>query len=169
MKTLTSEEVEEFYVKNGYNNPLVDRSSTLLPAFYYNFELEDHTNSDFVLANFLAIRSTSADCGLAVIENVTIWESGVNWHLVEIVLTSCLGKEYVGNVEGIVLEYGKQDFQDIRTLIHVAMMFGWDMFLMPSDHQERVFLSHDSFFEIHSTKNMKEIANSFREHTGRNL
>jgi len=75
-----------------------------------------------------------------------IWASSENWHLYYRLRRSYGDERLIEEAPGHL--FGASNVPDLVTFVEIGLIAGWDMYLIPTIGQGRVFVSHDEWIEI---------------------
>jgi len=75
-----------------------------------------------------------------------VWASNENLHLYYRVRESYGDNSHLAERPAALAL--RHEVADVVTLVHLGMMFGWDMYLLTSPDYGRAFISHDGYFQL---------------------
>jgi hypothetical protein len=157
--------VDSLAEKFGFPSPYVDDAPEKYKLLSYHFETEDHTSSPYPLARFMSSVCASDRGCLTLVYKTRVWNSGRDEHLISLVLADCFKEQAHLFSDGGAFIWSEAEIESARTLIHLAMIFGWDMYLNPYGQPNKAFVSHDGF--INFCRNSDALAREFTDNTGR--
>lgn len=77
-----------------------------------------------------------------------VWSSSENWHLFYRLRESYGQRRQLADAPAHL--FLRQEQSDLATFIELALLFGWDFYLLPYPGYADVFVSHDEFLEFHA-------------------
>lgn len=167
MKIIPPDGVQAAAKARGYSVDSQDELNDWPLAVYFDFSQDTYDQSGFPLARFMASLAIQAGECFGVVDRLMVWRSGRDEYLIDLALQDFFGGSSGEFVDGAGFIATKSDCDALVSLVHLAMIFGWEMYLRPMSNSEQIFLSHDSFFQIHSKDISKDIASMFKSQTGR--
>lgn len=147
MQLLTNEESARWC--EGYGYPLVEGA----PAFGKEFPLVARVRYPESAARLLSMAGQVEEhiqpystC-LVWVTQSGIWPSSENLHLYHVWRRSHGDTRFLFEAPGHwFLDYERTD---LVTLLHLALLFAWDVYVVPSPSYGAVFLSHDEFADFY--------------------
>ena len=130
----------------------------------YVFESDDRTRSLFPLSRLVCDASQVDGTALGVVNDTMVWASGRDEFLIESVLRSCFGDRWVDFGDGAAFSWQTDEVDAATSLVHLAMIFGWDLHLFRPGAGLVAFVSHDGYFVLKDPG--QEIDRRFLELTG---
>lgn len=100
----------------------------------------------FVLAQDLVDALGHFDECLLWVTQTGVWPSNENLHLYYRLRSSYADVHLVD--EKPAVRALRHEASDLVSLVHLGMLFGWDMLLLTSHDYGRVFVSHDGWFQL---------------------
>ena len=160
---------DEFLDMHGFNHLLNAKQMPGKNRLRYFFEKEDHTRSLFTIAKYLATMSAESATTLVVLDNMYIWASGRDEHLIRVVLQSMTDQELDRVTDGAMFVWERCEAEKAATLYHLAFLFGWDAYIYPSCGDASAFVCHDGFVEIYIDAEPEAYAVKVEGQTSRNF
>ena len=133
----------------------------------YIFEQEDHTQSVFTLAKYLTTLSEAKGVTLVTLDLMYVWASSRDEHLIATALQSMTNSSLGRLHDGSMFLWDPQEKHKAATLYHLAMLFGWDAYIIPSVGGVSAFISHDGFVELNTDSDPNLLACQAEDETKR--
>jgi hypothetical protein len=105
-------------------------------------------NRLFAFSAYIASAITSGDSCLLWITEYGVWPSSENLHLYYRLRESYGDHRLLHEAPAHLCL--KHETDDLTTLLQLALLFGWDAYLLPDSDHLAVFCSHDEFVECYS-------------------
>lgn len=167
MEIVTLERAEVYFRENGISNPFEARCDDDLTELRFHFEHEDHTRSLYPIAHFIASVVCNSGPTLGAVDKMHIWESGTDPHLVSLVLADCFGTSAPQFANRCKFIWTPEERRSATSLIHLALLFGWDLHLFSNYRDQEVFISHDGFFQVFLMCDHANLEKRFMDEAGR--
>ncbi|MEM9242093.1 MAG: hypothetical protein AAGB07_19145 [Pseudomonadota bacterium] len=133
----------------------------------YIFEQEDHTQSVFTLAKYLTTLNEANGVTLVTLDLMYVWASGRDEHLIATALQSMTNSSLGSLQDGSMFLWNQQENDKAATLYHLAMLFGWDAYIIPNGGGVSAFISHDGFVELNTDGDPELLASQAEHETKR--
>jgi hypothetical protein len=145
---LTSEECQKYCVDFGLQTPMNDAWTAGLFCHSVRYPSEAHRY--FVLSQVLSEHCWSPgspfDQCLLWVENPMIWPSSNNLHLYYRLRQSYGDNRLIDQTPGHL--FLRHEQSDLTSFIHIGMLFGWDMHVVPQRGDFRLSFSHHACVDI---------------------
>ena len=122
-----------------------ERQPRLEPLRY---AVPERTASLYALSSYLASTVTPGDACLLWITAFGVWPSSENMHLYYR-LRESYGEHRLLHEAPAQLCL-KHEHEDLATSIWLALLFGWDAYVLPDSDHLAVYFSHDELLEMYS-------------------
>ncbi|MEM6713276.1 MAG: hypothetical protein AAF590_13490 [Pseudomonadota bacterium] len=169
MKFAPRSERTEFLETNNLGHLLTADRLPGAATVRYVFEQEDHTQSVFTLAKFLTGLSEAHDATLVTLDLMYVWSSGRDEHLIATALQSMTNANTGRLQDGAMFLWNEQEKHKAATLYHLAMLFGWDAYIIPNGGTVSAFISHDGFLELNTDGDPELLASRAEDETQRHF
>jgi hypothetical protein len=163
MKILSSNSIQDLrpYIE------MFERGKSWKLAHYF-FEDDPIRRSPISIARFVGDRFIFAAEGLLAFNLLRVWQSN---H--EPMIVSSLFKDFPSSgqlpKDGTSVLFLPEDNDWIRSIVYVAMLFGWEIALYKLDPPEQYHFSHDGWFSCFLPQSLEVMAQIFEDATGRQL
>ena len=100
------------------------------------------------LAGFLISHLEPFDECLLWVTQWGVWPSSENFHLFYRMRESYGERRLLHDAPGQL--FLKHETADLQTFLELALLCGWDFYLLPAPDYATAFISHDEFIELHT-------------------
>jgi len=90
-----------------------------------------------------------------------VWKSSENLHLYYKFRNSNQDYFYLDQKPGLVAF--KHERQDIISFLYLFILFGWDVYLLTNNPNNKIMISHDEYIILSTDSKMNEIADKIKE------
>lgn len=117
----------------------------------------------YFLAGVVGGRVDAASECLAWVTQSGVWPSSENLHLFGVWRKSHEETRSLFEAPGYL--FRQDEREELVTLLHMAVLFAWDVYVLPGPHGDDVFLSHDEFcvLSFASREEQRDFAKQFKE------
>lgn len=168
MKMAGPNEAQAFVTEAGFGGVI----GAEMPGKFvlrYNFEHEDHRRSPYTLAKYLASLTAQSHSTLVILDNMYVWPSGRDEYLIRQVLAALLATPPARLTDKTAILWTAPEQDAAATLYHLALLFGWDAYIIPKSGSTSAFISHDSFIDLHTDADPSDLANAALNATTRSF
>lgn len=102
----------------------------------------------YALSSFLASALTPGDACLLWITEFGVWPSAENLHLYYRLRESYGERRLLHEAPAQLCQ--KHEREDLATLIWLALLFGWDAYVLPDSDHLAIYFNHDELLELYS-------------------
>jgi hypothetical protein len=148
MRFLTDAEAADLMRGHSMLMPFGDRPDRQPRLGPLRFSLPQTTSRLFALSSYITSAITQGDSCLLWITQSGVWPSSENMHLYYRLRGSHGDRRLLHEAPGHLCL--KHETDDLTTFLQLALLFGWDAYLLPSSDHLAVFCSHDEFLECYS-------------------
>lgn len=167
MKLAEPTEQDIFIVEHGFGELIDIERMPGKSVLFYNFEGENHTQSVYTIAKFLVGISRGKERTLVILENMFVWPSGRDEHLIKHAFASMFPNTEATFKDGTTIVWSPNEEAAACTLYHLALLFGWDVYIFPKGGGASAFISHDGFVELNTDMEPVEMAEIAKQESGR--
>ena len=124
------------------------------------FSYPNYTQFIF-LAHLLSSHSLKDNESLLWVTQTDIWKSSENLHLYYKLRQSYSDQTLISGNPGHL--FFKNETEDLKSFLHLSLLFGWDCYLLSAKDLLRIFCSHDEFIKLSTTDSelIKSVNKSF--------
>ena len=158
---------EKFIVDRGFGELIGAQRMPGNSVLVYNFEGENHTQSVYTIAKFFVGISRGKESTLVILENMFVWPSGRDEYLIKHAFASMFPSAEATFKNGTTIVWPPNEEAAPCTLYHLALLFGWDVFIFPKGGGASALISHDGFVELNTDMEPFEMAEIAKQETGR--
>ena len=169
MKSAEPNKREEFMAEHGFSELIAAERMPGQSLLTYNFVREDHTSSVYIIAKFLTGLSRGRESTLVSLNNMYVWPSGRDEHLIKHSLASIIEMPEARLKDGTSIVWTPTEEAGATTLYHLALLFGWDMYIFPKGGGVSAFICHDKFVELYTDNDPTEMAAAAKVETTRSF
>ena len=148
MQVLTNEEAAAWARGRTLLMPFGDRPERQPRLPSLRFALPQPAHRLFAFSSYVASAITSGDSCLVWITEYGVWPSNENTHLYYRLRESYGDHRLLHEAPAHLCL--KHEAADLITVLQLALLFGWDAYLLPESDHVAAFCSHDEFVEWYS-------------------
>src|SRR3954469_6769378 len=148
MWCLTRDEGQKWFEQNrgkcGPHGPMIDQMDHAIHAVLTSRNWAELTSFSEMLVRFV---QPFHSC-LLWVTTWGVWSSSENWHLFYRLRESYGERRLLDDSPAML--FLSHEATDLTTFVELALIFGWDFYLLPLEQYGIVFVSHDEYLDMHT-------------------
>lgn len=133
----------------------------------YNFEHDTIATSIYPIARFVGSLATQHGSVVGALSSLRIWQSSHDDYLIRTMLSTLIGFGSGLPADGTMILIGSDEDDALSTMVHLAMLFGWDFELFCESQNLQIQIDHDGVIDIFAGALPASLQDAFIAATGR--